>query len=371
MSAPTARDPLLQALTNPATLGNLDEMGWRDLIHRARQNHLLARIAVLMDDHKLLARAPEKARCQLAEAVVFAERNRTNIRFEVNRIVRGLASLDTPIILLKGAAYLLANLQPARGRFASDVDIMVPREQLESVEQTLINAGWIRESISDYDDHYYRAWMHEIPPLWHPDRLITVDIHHTILPTTSRFKPNTEELFAAAVALDDPRLRVLCPADMVLHSAVHLFNEDFGLGLRDLTDLHDLLDYFGQQDRFWDELLSRSRLHGLERPLYYLLRFSKRVLGTSIPLDVERAARVGAPPPIVRNLMDHLIVSALTPPSGEHSGWGRAFALWLLYLRSHWLKMPPMLLARHLCIKAYHRWGKSLLPPERTQTGSR
>jgi hypothetical protein len=31
-------------------------------------------------------------------------------------------------------------------------------------------------------------------------------------------------------------------------------------------------------------------------------------------------------------------------------------ARWLLYLRAHWVRMPPLMLARHLSYKAYLRW---------------
>ena len=40
-----------------------------------------------------------------------------------------------------------------------------------------------------------------------------------------------------------------------------------------------------------------------------------------------------------------------------------ATARWLLYLRSHWLRMPPLLLARHLGYKAYLRWRPSSTVP--------
>ena len=74
-----------------------------------------------------------------------------------------------------------------------------------------------------------------------PPRETPLDIHHTIAPLTSRVGPNAEALLAASIPLSDPRLRILGPADMVLHSAVHLLNDEVGKPLRDLLDLHDLL----------------------------------------------------------------------------------------------------------------------------------
>ena len=48
-------------------------------------------------------------------------------------------------------------------------------------------------------------------------------------------------------------------------------------------------------------------------------------------------------------------MSALQPALPDESRPGRRIALWVLYLRSHWLKMPPLLLARHLATKLLHR----------------
>jgi hypothetical protein len=209
--------------------------------------------------------------------------------------------------------------------------------------------------------------MHEIPPLRHPDRLFELDVHHTILPTTSRYRPDTAALFAAAIQLDDHPLKVLCPADMVLHGAAHLFTEEFISGLRQLADLHDLLKHFGRTAGFWDDLLQRSRLHGLERILYYLLRYLRHVLATEIPHEVRAAAEAYRPNLVVRALMDAAVISALRPAAFGEASPGRRIALRVLYLRSHWLKMPPSVLARHILVKAARRarsrlgmpWAKS------------
>ena len=63
-----------------------------------------------------------------------------------------------------------------------------------------------------------------------------------------------------------------------------------------------------------------------------------------------------APNVIVRTIMDLLVISALKPLDPGQSQPDQAIALWLLYVRSHWLKMPPLLLARHLMTKALYRW---------------
>lgn len=371
MKSEAKADPLHLALRDPVSVLRLNEAIWRDVITRARADGLLARLAVVLEQQGYLVQIPERAQTLLGEARVLAERNQTSIRYEVNRLMREIAHIDVSVILLKGAAYLLRNLPPARGRLASDLDILAPKDSLRRIEDALLDAGWERANLSDYDERYYREWMHEIPAMWHPERRVVVDIHHTIVPVTSRYRPNTNALFEAAVELEDPRLKVLCPADMVLHSAVHLFNEEMVLGLRDLVDLKDLLEHFGKEPGFWDDLLTRARLHGLERPFYYAVHHTQALLGANIPKDIEAKAARGAPPPPLRPMINRLMTEALTPPLPGRNRPARAIALWLLYVRSHWLKMPPVLLARHLSVKILRRWRARLgLTPAKPEAKS-
>lgn len=350
----TARldDPLVHALLNPAGLIGLDKTRWLNLLSRARQSGLLRRLAALSEESGILDRLPEAVQRRFAVERLLIERNRTDIGFELYCVQRALKPVDTPIVVLKGAAYLVGDLPLGRRRMCADLDLMVPKTCIDAVESTLVVAGWKRAELTTYDDHYYRTWMHELPPLVHPERGVMVDLHHTIHPPTGRYKPSADALFAAAVPVGDSRLKTLCPADMVLHCGLHLFAEEFITGLSDLTDLHELLQHFGQDEKFWGQLLARARLHGLERILYYMLRYTRLVLGTAIPPRVERAAEVGAPPAALRVVMDVLFRSALIPPRPARRQPGRSIAVWLLYVRSHWLKMPLPLLVPHLCRKA-------------------
>ena len=343
---------LLHALLEPASTQSLALHEWNALLQLARFNNLAARLAAALEASGVLGGAPAKARQQLRAAAIAAESAQTAIRFEVNRVLRALQGLDVRIILMKGSAYVLAALPPARGRYVGDVDLMVPRERIEEVEKRLIERGWQASDLNEYDQRYYREWAHEIPPLQHPERDTPLDIHHTIVPLTSRLRPDAAALFAASVPLADPRLRVLCPADMVLHSGVHLFNDEVGAPLRDLFDLHDLLCHFGARAGFWDGLLARSRLHGLQRPLYYVLRHTERHLGTPIPPAVKKATAAEGPGSLLNVLMDWIFDRRFRVQSPGGPRVGIVLASWLHYMRAHWLRMPPGLLVHHLTVKA-------------------
>jgi hypothetical protein len=345
---------LLEALRRPERLPRLAPPEWNRLLSEARSTGVLARLGCRLAALDLLDRVPLRAREQFAAACLEAAAHARAVRWEVGCIQRALEGTGVPIVLLKGAAYLMADLPAAQGRVFSDVDIMVPREHLARVEEALLAHGWEAVPLDEYDQRYYRAWMHELPPLRHSERETVVDVHHAILPPTGRLHPDSRKLLTSARPLAGSGLRVLAPADMVLHSAVHLFQDgEIKGGLRDLTDLDALLRHFGTEPSFWGGLGSRARELGLGRPLFYALRFSGALLATPVPIEAVAAA--GQPLPPVRAIMDYLVTCALVPPQGHQTQLAAETARWLLFVRSHWLRMPPLLLARHLLRKSFSR----------------
>jgi hypothetical protein len=331
---------------------------WDLLVRQARRAGLLARLCILLDEQRVLDAVPAQVLPHLISARTVAAAQERAVRWEVNRIAKALTEIDdVPVILLKGAAYLMAGLPPARGRIFGDVDIMVPKEKLDITERTLFRHGWLAKGLDKYDQRYYREWGRELPPLRHIRRHTVLDVHHNILPETARLRPDPMKLIAAAQPLNgDDSLSTLAPADIVLHSATHLLNEgEFENGLRDLVDLDDLLRYFGREESYWLDLVEQARELNLTRPLYYALRHTRGILGTPVPEEIEAKASLHRPRGFALLLMDAAFTRALAP---DHPSCDTALtrpARFFLYVRSHYLRMPLHLLVPHLIRKAIKR----------------
>ena len=330
---------------------------WNTVLGQSLNARLTPRLAQHLADLGALDPVPAPPRRHLEGALRLADRQAHQVRWELDCIARALKDVDSPIVVLKGAAYLLAGLPPSLGRIFSDVDIMVRQERLPQVESALFSAGWISEERDAYNDRYYREWMHEIPPMTHVQRQTMIDVHHTITPPTSRFRVDAEKLLQRVVAVDaQRRLFVLAPTDMVLHSAVHLFQEgEFSHGLRDLLDLNDLLAHFGRDPRFWPELLARARELGLGEPLYHALHHTSRLFGSAVPPPQQNELSTIKPGPVRRWMLDTLLRLALQPQHPSCDTWQSNSARWLLYVRSHHLRMPWYLVVPHLARKAWMR----------------
>ena len=347
-------DLVALSLREPERICEFSLSSWELLIRQARSAGLLARIAALLEERALLANVPAAPAAHLAAARTLATAQQDEVRREVTHIGDALRSLSTPVVLLKGTAYLLAGLPASLGRTFSDVDVLVPRDRLAEAEAALMLAGWATTHRSAYDQRYYRRWMHQLPPLQHIRRQTVLDVHHAILPDTARLRPSSRRLLAAAEPLEShPGFSILSPPDLLLHSMAHLFhNEDMSRGLRDLSDLDLLMRHFADRPGFWNQLLERSRELDLERPLYYGLRQANAILGTPVPSSVLEVSRHAAPGWPLRDVMDRLWSDALRTPHRSSRRPMTPIALFALYVRAHWLRMPPGLLARHLAVKA-------------------
>ncbi len=326
------------------------------LLRRAR---LHARLASCLHDAGLIDGQPPVLRDQLESALVNAQGRERSARWELDRVAWALADLpDVPLVVLKGCAYMLLGLPNSRGRTFADVDFLVPEARLHEVESRLTERGWRPAEISDYDEHYYRTWAHELPPMRHVEREIEVDLHHGILMRTARLKPSSALLLEEVRSVPQSRFFVLAPVDMVLHAMTHLmFGSEMDDALRELVDIDVMLRHFSEHEPgFWRRFWPRAEQLDLARPAYYGLRYANRWLGTPVPLQVLAASRKGAPLPLVRSLMDRLTPLALFPPDAPEPAAGTRFARWCMYVRSHWVRMPPFMLARHLAHKLHRRW---------------
>ena len=282
---------------------------------------------------------------------------------EAERLARVLGRNRHKTVLLKGAAYLCAGLPPARGRLFGDFDILVPQNDLQAVESSLMAGGWISMERDAYNQRYYRQWMHEIPPMQHLRRGTVIDVHHTILPLTARNAPDPAQIIARAAPVPDlPTLRVPAPEDLVVHSITHLVHEgELHNGLRDLYDIHSMLTRFGAEPAFWQRLLASGAGNDLAGPLVLGLRLVIAVFETAVPADVLDTLDAQAAPHWRRRWWPAVYALAMRPENDEEAGMAAALARPWIYIRSHALRMPLPLLVRHLSVKAW----KGLWPEER------
>ena len=354
---------LLRALREPATMVALDNDAWDLVVRQAVAAGLLARLGAVARNAGVEKDLPLRVWRHIQAALMMAEQQQRAVRWELTELSRSLAALEGPVLLLKGAAYAAADLAPGQGRLFGDIDLMVPKAQIDQAEAALMLDGWAIGHQDNYDQRYYRQWMHELPPMTHLRRRTVLDVHHSILPTTARIQTQPALIIARARPLPSfPRFSIPDPLDLVLHSATHLFHEgEWQHGLRDLVDLHALLAQFGAQPGFWDDLLARGEALNLGRPLFYGLRYTERLLQAPIPQWVMDGCP-GRPSRRAAAAMDVLFLPAFATAHASCRGSLSGFAAFALFVRSHWLRMPVHLLAPHLARKFWQGQVERIFP---------
>lgn len=337
---------LSRALADPSTVLALDADGWTALLTMARAEQLLASLAWRVDGLAV----PARVQAILDDARAAAESGRAAALWEAEMARRALAELRAPVVLLKGTAFVAAGLAAGRGRMIGDLDLLVSRRTLAAAEAALLRAGWEWVKEDAYDDGYYRRWMHELPPLIHRTRDRMVDVHHTILPPTARPKPLIDVMIADAELLSNG-LAVLAPEHMVIHAAAHLFADgDLSGGLRNLWDIDRLCREFAEErSDFYLSLIEEAWMHRLGPHVMRALRLSHQLFGTPV-VTYRQPIRLTLEP----QGSDRWYIRRLL----ARDGWGRATrpaTRFAFYVRSHWQRMPPAMLARHLWTK----WRRS------------
>lgn len=288
---------------------------------------------------------PETFHAHLLAAERQWEALASDVLRELRLIGDALASVGTKVILLKGAAYVAADLPVARGRMFSDIDLLVEKTFLPKAEGDLMLAGWIAQHLSSYDLCYYREWSHEIPPMVHLQRGTVLDLHHSLVMPTCRIRVDVQPMIDEVVPIaGEGNWFRLKDEDLVLHAASHLLlNSEFDRGLRDLWDIDILLRHFGaSRPDFGESVLERAERVGLGRIVRQAFTLCARLFDTPLP---QRALNECGP------VMKLLGAAIGTRHPDTRSSW-QALADQLLLYRELNLRLPPTLLARHLWHKA-------------------
>ena len=357
---------LIEFLRNPEIAASFNTKDWEMLVRQGRTAHMLGRIHYLLTANNLIQATPIKALHHIQSSALSGERQREQTLREVDEIAQIAAKKDLQFTLLKGAAYVTMDLPCSRGRTFSDIDLLTAKRDVSNMEFGLLINGWVRIFVDDYDQRYYREWMHEIPPLRHKDRKTVIDLHHNILPPTNKDSPRPDKFCQQTVHRPGiGNVQVLINEDLLIHSATHLFSEsEYHNGLRDLSDIDLMLKHFSEQHpEFTRELIARSLTLGLAKYIYFALRYTRLVLHNQSAVTLQQEQQINPKfSAITLKLLDFCFLNIFLPDHPSCHSWRKPLAKFILHIRGHLIRMPVRMLIPHLLHKAfitpYHEWKR-------------
>jgi hypothetical protein len=294
---------------------------------------------------------PENIRRHFETSIVQTQRISTQVKAECETITSLLNNIKIPSIILKGAAYSNLSNSASLGRSYTDIDILVPKENIDSAAEHLLCYGWTPQILSDYDEKYYREWAHEIPPLYHNKRGTVMDLHHNLIPPISGRAPDIG-LFTKN-SIEHKTITTLCPSAMVLHSAVHLFtSEEFDKGFRDISDIYLLIEE-NKSDEFWTQIIELAETTKFTLELFFALRYCEFLFELKVPESIRDDLNAYYKSPLKLKYWDYLFQTVLVPHHHTFNPLGSSLPYRLAFLRGHYIKMPLPTLIKHTAHKIY------------------
>jgi hypothetical protein len=341
-------EPLMALLRAPERAAQWSGREWNQTLLQARRNQMLGPLAAHLRRSGQWGTIPSEVRRHMELDLLTAQRRGESAVWELS-VIRRAVPATIPIILLKGCAYLAANDVLAAGRLFSDLDLMVPKEQLQEAETALIGAGYRPGRVNDYDNRYYREWMHEIPPMDHLRRHTVVDLHHAINPPVSRGHIRPDELISTPPQLAAlAGFRVLQPVDRLIHCALHAIQEGESKKLlRDLWDLYLLCKEHAPDGL--EAVLQRAERLGARGMVESACLAARALFDPSPAPSSQASAPVPSRSP---GVLARILIGSANNRLSNATLTG-TLCEWALMAHAHWIKMPLSLLIPHLVRKSW------------------
>ena len=356
MNKPVLASELIELFLDPQVGLGFTESKWSHVITVLRHEKLLARFGFIAKEAGVMGGYPECIQRHYLSAMALAERHRKQVFSEVQELQKICTAKAKTWLLLKGAAYTITNSKAGLGRVYNDIDVLVDKMHLAQTEQYMQLSGWLPQAQSSYDETYYRAWTHEIPPLVHGHRGTVVDLHHNIVPPVSGRAPDMSALYQH-IEMTAEAVPTLSKPALALHSAIHLFfNEECQYGFRDITDIVLLFEEFNEAQ--WSTFMALATETDFIIEAELAVHFAHKLFQVQPPKTILE--RFKSEPSAIQKFRYWLFAAAVLP---KHPFLVQSFTdtkLWCIMLRGHYLKMPIKTLCYHLIMKTYRGCVESI-----------
>jgi hypothetical protein len=203
---------------------------------------------------------------------------------EIEEIVQKINAAGVPVILLKGA-HLAEEIYPDPAlRQMTDLDLLVPREDIERTKEILLRLGYL--PVKSFWIDFETSVSHQLP-IFVQDKHLPIELHWTILLPTLPYAVDVDGLWnrARTYFFSNTERSGLSPEDLILHLSIHAaLQHKLTGGLRMIYDIAVTLSHF-ENEINWDILVNRAGLWRAESPLFLILLLTQNLFGGNIPED--------------------------------------------------------------------------------------
>ena len=271
-------------------------VNWKRLMLIATGHYLAPSLCGALKRRGLWKLAPAEIR-EILQATDLLNRDRNALHYEqLIAVARQLNSSGIEPMLLKGAICLLpGQFTGAESRVLSDLDLLVPEERAADALHSIMDIGYAYDpdlDLGQFERH------HHLPPLYHPQQGIRIEIHKDVIHARAKPILSAEIMWRSAHPVEFAKVRGFVPNSYMrlLHNVVHArledrHHRDFKLEMRQLNEWVQLREIHGHEPdwlRMWKQFDRYGEAPVLEA--YFLA--ARRFFGQPLPdgINPSRAA---------------------------------------------------------------------------------
>jgi len=204
------------------------------------------------------------------------------MRRQLINAVLVINKLNIKPLLMKGAAQLFLNTFSNEGdRLLTDLDILVPSDEIKHISNELIAVGY---ELNEDKIHFIET-HHHYPPLIKQDECAMIELHRDLMFREQQHVFPTEYAWEKGIDIALPNsaeAKVLVPTYRVFHSFLHRCVVDSlsQKGQVELRQMHELAraQFMYASDINWEELQEYAHEHGVHRQLYTNLYIANKFM---------------------------------------------------------------------------------------------
>lgn len=180
--------------------------------------------------------------------------------------------LNIKPLLMKGAAHLFLNTFANEGdRLLTDLDILVPSDEIKHISNELITVGY---ELNEDKIHFIET-HHHYPPLIKQDECAMIELHRDLMFREQQHVFPTEYAWEKGIDIALPNsaeAKVLVPTYRVFHSFLHrcVVDKLYQRGQIEIRQMHELAraHFMYSSDIDWEEMFEYAHNHGVHKQLY-------------------------------------------------------------------------------------------------------
>lgn len=290
LQSPVARllKDCLSLEENLPASGSVDPQDWQALASLARLQGLAPMLYWRLRADRIRWPIPENILQELHQDYNQTFSQNLKIFQALEQVLARLGQEQTFTIPLKGVFLTERVYQNLGLRPMSDIDLLLPRDQLSQAIQVLQQLGYQPPYPLDLEQEC--RTRHALPTFSLPGQpgAPAFDLHWTLTPPDSPFQISIQAIWERArpgLLMDQPVLE-LSPEDLLLHLSLHAaYMEYFCSGMRPFYDIACSTSLFKDQID-WSRLVDRARRWGAARSTWLALSLSVRFFQAPIPAAV-------------------------------------------------------------------------------------